>query len=123
MPAAILTQGMTAIVTAVSNLVTHVAITDDTVAFSASQTVINPTGGTTTTVVDATTIDKTIVITGTTEFTDTVINTIGAAKGTATTGAGTDTLTRSVRGAGLGIGVQSGDVFEVGVRLVITDAS
>jgi hypothetical protein len=131
MPAAILTQGMTAIVTAVSNLVTHVAVTDDTAAFAVGQTVINPTGGTTatrteaatTTVVDATTIDKTIVITGTTEFTDKVINTIGAAKGTGTTGAGTDTLTRSVRGAGLGIGVQSGDVFEVGVRLVITDAS
>ena len=50
-------------------------------------------------------------------------NAVWPAPGAATTGAGTDTLTRSVRGAGLGIGVQSGDVFEVGVRLVITDAS
>jgi hypothetical protein len=131
MAAAILTQGLTAVVTAVSTLVTHVAITTDSAAFAVGQTVANPTGGgqtvltqpATTTVVNANTINKTVTITGSTQFTGLVINSISAAKGTGTTGAGTDTLTRSVRGSGLGIGVQAGDVFTVGVQLVVTDAS
>ena len=131
MAAAILTQGLTAVVSAVSALVTYVAVTDDSVAFAVGQTVVNPTAGTTTvltqaattTVVNATTVNKTVTITGATQFTGKVINCISAAKGTGTTGAGTDTLTRSVRGAGLGLGVQSGDVFTVGVQLVVADAS
>jgi hypothetical protein len=36
---------------------------------------------------------------------------------------GTDTLSRSLRGAGLGIGVQSGDIFTIGVRVQIQDNS
>lgn len=131
MSAAILTQGLTAILTAVSGIVTQIAVTDDSVAFAVGQTVANPTAGSTTvltqaattTAVNATTVNKTVTITGSTQFTGKVINCICAAKGTGTTGAGTDTLTRSVRGSGLGIGVQSGDVFQVGVQLVVADAS
>lgn len=131
MAAAILTQGLTAVVNAVSALVTHVAVTTDSTAFSVGQTVANPAGGgtsvltqsATTTVVNPTTINKTVTITGSTQFTGLVINSISAAKGTGTVGAGTDTLTRSVRGSGLGIGVQDGDVFTVGVQLAVTDAS
>lgn len=131
MPLAILQQGKTALRDTFATLVTHIAVTDDTAAFAIGQTVANPTGGATTvltkassqTVVDANTIDETITITGATEFTGKVINTICTAKGTGTTGAGVDTLSRSVRGAGLGIGVQSGDVFTVGVRATIADNS
>jgi hypothetical protein len=130
MAASIYTNGLNAVVTAVSGLVTHVAISTDSTAFAVGQTVMNPSGsGTvrveaaTTTVVDAVTVDKTITITGTDEFTDLTINSIGFLKGTAATGGGTDTLGRIVRGAGLGIGVQSGDVFVVGCRLSITDQS
>ena len=131
MAIAILTQGLTAMRDSIATLVTHIAVTDDGVAFAVGQTVANPTGGSTTvltkaatlTVVNATTVDKTISITGATEFTGKVINSISAAKGTGTTGAGTDTLTRSPRTAGLGIGVQSGDVYTVGTRHSVTDVS
>lgn len=60
---------------------------------------------------------------GTSEFTGKVINCIGAGKGASMSVDGTDTLTRSVRGSGLGIGVQAGDSFTVGLRLIVTDAS
>jgi hypothetical protein len=131
MALAILQQGKTAIRDSVATLISHIAVTDDGTAFSISQTVANPAGGATTvltkaatqTAVDANTMDETITITGATEFTGKVINCICAAKGTGTTGAGTDTLSRSPRTAGLGIGVQSGDVYTVGVRSTTTDAS
>ena len=131
MPLAILQQGKTAIRDSVATLISHIAVTDDGTAFAIGQTVANPAAGATTvltkaatqTVVDANTMDETITITGATEFTGKVINCICAAKGTGTTGAGTDTLSRSPRTAGLGIGVQSGDVYTVGVRSTTTDAS
>lgn len=142
--AAILTQGATSIRDALKTLITHIAVSDDTQAFSAADTGINPAAGATSTHVEAatdadvdgSTFDSTIVITGATEFTGKVINCIGAAKGTAiraATGAGgthtgggtvgTDLLTRSVRQAGLGIGVQSGDTQTVGVRTQVQDNS
>lgn len=149
MAASILNQGETAIRDAVKSLVTHVGISDDTQAFAAGDTGINPgagststwvkstsTGGGAETNVDFQTVDYTITIDGTTEFTNKVINSIGVAKGLGirqATGAGgthgggsvvgTDALTRSLRSAGLGIGVQAGDSFTIGVRLKHEDNS
>lgn len=145
MSASILNQGETAIRDAVKSLVTHVAISTDTTAFAAADTGINPGAGSTSTWVKATaaetnvdfqTVDYTISIDGTTEFTNLVINCLGVAKGVGVrqaTGAGgthgggsivgTDCLTRTLRGAGLGIGVQAGDSFTIGVRLKHEDNS
>jgi len=128
---AFLTQGLTNIRDAIrgtaGNYITHVGVSDDTVAFSAAQTALNPTAGATAnliktmtaTVVDTVTIDYTMSIDGTTEFTGKVINTIGALKGATRT----DAMSRTVRGSGLGIGVQSGDTFTVGVRIIVTDTT
>lgn len=139
---AILTQGLTARRDAFKTLVTHVVVADDSTAFSLAHTGINPSAGSTSTHVesatkadvDATTEDYTIVITGATEFTGKNILAIGVAKGLAirsATGAGgthtgggtvgTDTISRSVRT--LGIGVQSGDTFTIGVRAQEQDNS
>lgn len=131
MAPAILQQGKTAMRDSIATLISHIAVTDDGTAFSLGQTVANPAAGATTvltkasteTVVDANTKDETITITGASEFTNKVINCICAAKGTGTTGAGTDTLSRTPRTAGLGIGVQAGDVYTIGVRSALTDAS
>lgn len=142
MPAAILNQGKTAIRDALKTLVTHVAVSDDNAAFAAAATGVNPSAAATSTHVeaaadtdvDANTFDATITIDGTTEFTGKSIFAIGVAKGLgvrAATGAGgvhtgggivgTDQITRSVRT--LGIGVQAGDVFTIGVRLQVQDNS
>lgn len=142
MAAAILVQGKTAIRDALKTLITHVCVSDDTTAFADTQTGINPNGtGTSTHVetatdadVDGNTFDSTITITGASEFTDKSIFSIGVAKGSAirqATGSGgthtgggtvgTDTLTRAVRA--LGIGVQSGDTFTIGVRSQVQDNS
>lgn len=142
MAAAILDQGKTAIRDSLKTLVTHVVVSDDTAAFGGTQTGINPTAGSTSTHVetatdadvDASTFDSTITITGASEFTDKSIFSIGVAKGSAirsATGAGgthtgggtvgTDCLTRSVRT--LGIGVQGGDTFTLGVRVQVQDNS
>jgi hypothetical protein len=143
MAAAILTQGLTALRDNLKTFVTHIGVSDDTTAFALSQTVINPGGGALSTHgevsteanVDATTFDATIDIDGTTEFTGKVINTIAIGKGAAMRGAstgthtgtpltvGTDCVTRSLRGAGLGIGVQAGDAFTIGVRVKVEDNS
>lgn len=148
MSAAILNQGETFIRDTVKAAITNVTISDDTTAFAASSTGINPGAGTTSTHaapatkadVDFQTEDYTFVLDGTSFFTNKVINSIGVAKGTAVrqatgtggthtvqpagaTTVGTDTITRSVRGAGLGIGVQAGDTFTVGVRLAHQDNS
>lgn len=142
MAAAILDQGKTAIRDQLKSLITHVVVSDDQTAFAANQTGINPgAAGTSTHVeaatdtdVDASTFDSTITITGATEFTNKVIYSIGVSKGTAIRSAagaggthtgggtvGTDTLTRSVRT--LGIGVQDGDTFTLGVRSQVQDNS
>lgn len=142
MAAAILNQGKTSIRDALKTLITHVCVSDDTTAFSLTHTGINPAAAATSTHVEAATdadvdgntFDSTITITGTTEFTDKSIFAIGVSKGLGVrqaTGAGgthtggsivgTDTLTRSVRT--LGIGVQSGDTFTLGVRVQVQDNS
>lgn len=142
MSAAILNQGKTAIRDSLKTLITHVCVSDDQDTFDAADTGINPTAGSTSTHVetatdtdvDGNTFDSTITITGATEFTDKVIYSIGVAKGAgirSATGSGgthtgggtvgTDCMTRSVRT--LGIGVQSGDTFTLGVRTQVQDNS
>lgn len=143
MSAAILTQGKTAIRDSVKTLVTHCGVSDDTTAFSAAHTVINPGGGSLSTHGEASTdsdvgadaFDAVMTIDGTTEYTNKVINTISVGKGAAMRGAstgthtgtpltvGTDCLSRSLRGAGLGWGIQAGDSATIGVRLTVEDNS
>lgn len=125
MARAILDKTRTDVRDLVKGLVTHVGLSTDSTAFAAGQTVLNPGGGTnliktaTKSNFDAFTFDATITVNGDTEFTGLVINTVGACKG----GAAGDAMTRSVRGAGLGIGVQAGDNFTIGPRWGNTDAS
>jgi len=142
MPAALLTQGITAIRDSLSTLITHVTFSDATLAFSAAHTGINATDtnksvlvkAATDTVIDAATIDSLVTIDGTTEFTSKSIFSIGVSKGLAVlqtalgTGTGygsptvgTDTLSRTVRT--LAIGVQPGDSYSLGIRSTVTDQS
>jgi hypothetical protein len=128
MSAAILDQGKTAIRDALKTLVTHLSFASDSTAFSGAQVVVNPSGaGTvltkaaTKTDVDGSTVDFTAQINGTTEFTNGQIATLALAKGTAVTGAGRDTLTRTVRSQT--IGVQAGDLYTLGVRATVQDNS
>ena len=126
MAAAILTQGISHIRDAIAAKFTHVGVATDTTAFSISQTAIDPAnaGGAnflvkarSTSNVNALTVDLTMTITGATEFTGKNIYTVGVLVGTARTDAGS----RSVRAQP--IGVQSGDVFTVGVRIAVSDVS
>lgn len=143
MAAALLTQGKTAYRDSLKSLVTHVGVSDDSTAFAAGQTVINPGGGTASTHGETSTdtdvgtdaFDAVMTISGTTEFTNKSIMTIAIGKGAAMRGAssgthtgtpltvGTDCLSRSVRPTGLGIGVIAGDELTVGVRSTIEDNS
>ncbi len=124
MPAAILDQGRTAIRDSLKTLVTHIGLSTDSTAFNATQTALDPTGSGTNLIkastevdVSASSFDATISVNGTTELTGQTIRTIAAMNGSARTNA----LTRSVRGAG--IGVEAGDVFTIGLRFAISDAS
>ncbi len=120
---AILARGRTAMRDALKTLITHVGISTASDAFADGQTVIDPTAGTnliktsTETDVDGNTFDATMTVTGATEFTNLTIRTIGVLNG----GLRTDILTRTVRA--LGIGVQDGDVYTVGVRVAVQDSS
>lgn len=124
MPAAFLDQGKTSIRDTMKTLVTHVGLAADSTAFAANQTALNPSAaGTvlikpaTKTDVNGSTFDATVGIDGNTEFTDQYINTIGAMSGSARTNA----LSRSVRT--VGIGVQAGDTYTLGLRLAVEDNS
>jgi hypothetical protein len=142
MALAFLNQGKTSVRDSLKTLVSHVTGADDNTAFLATHTGINPSGGSTSTIVkpttnvnvDGNTFDANFTIDGTTEFTNKFLLVIGVAKGlgvrqvagsggTHTGGGvvGTDTISRSVRT--LGIGVQSGDIFTVGNRLEVQDNS
>lgn len=142
MSAALLTQGKTSIRDALKTLVSHVVVSDDSAVFGVGNTGINPTAGSTSTHVeastdsdvDASTADFTITINGASEMTGKSILSIGIAKGTAirqATGAGgthtgggtvgTDTISRSVRT--LGIGVESTDTYTLSVRAAVEDNS
>jgi len=127
MAAAILDQGKTNIRDAIrgvaGNAVSHVAVSTASDAFAANQTAYDPTAGTnlikaaTFTVVAFDTLDCTISINGTTEFTGLSIRTIGMGKGPLRT----DAISRSVRS--VGIGTQAGDTFTIGVRYQVADNS
>lgn len=124
MALAILTQGKTAIRDSLKTLVTHVGVSTDNTAFAVGQVALNPSGAGTNLIkasteadVDTSTFDATITINGTTEFTGLTINTIGILNGALTSNA----LSRSVRTAG--IGVQTGDLFTIGVRVAVQDNS
>src|SRR3990167_10524201 len=142
MSAALLTQGKTSLRDSVKTLVSHVVVSDDSAAFAVGNTGINPTAGSTSTHVeastdsdvDASTADFTITINGATEMTNKSIFSIGVAKGTAirqATGSGgthtgggtvgTDTISRSVRT--LGIGIESTDTYTLSVRGAVEDNS
>lgn len=126
MPAAIVTQGKTSIRDALKTLITHVGVSEDSTAFSAAHTTIDPAGdvaasrlikASTEVDVDASTFDATMTITGSTEFTGKTIRTVSILGGATRA----DILTRTVRSGP--IGVQAGDVFTIGVRVAVEDNS
>jgi hypothetical protein len=124
--AAILTQGLTTIRDALkTSFSPQIGLSDDSVAFSAAQTTLNPTGGTTVTLiqasthanVNATTWTSTVTVNGTTQLTGKNIYTIGACL----TSAATSAQSRTVRTNP--IGVQAGDLFTIGIQGAVTDQS
>lgn len=126
MPAAILTQGKTAIRDTLKTLVSHVGVATDTTAFDVAQTALDPANGgaanllikaSTEADVDAATFDASITIDGTTEMTGKAIATIGICDGATRT----DALTRTVRSQT--IGVQAGDSYTIAVRVAVEDNS
>ncbi len=142
MSVALLNQGFTMIRDDLKTRVTHVTLSDATVAFSAAHTGINGTDTNKSVLVKASTdsdvgttgFDASITIDGTTEFTNKTIWSIGVADGTGVlqtalgtgTGygspvSGTDTISRTVRSQG--IGVQAGDTMTIAVRSTIEDNS
>lgn len=125
MASSLLTQGLTAVRDSTKTLVTHVGVATDQTAFSASQTALDPANGgasnylikaSTEANVDGVTFDATMSINGDSEFTNKTIWTVGVLNGSARTNA----LSRTVRTQG--IGVQAGDSFTIGVRVVVSDA-
>ncbi len=132
MAAAILNQGKTSIRDNLKAIFLRVAVSDDSVAFAASQTTVNPTAGATVvlnkvatatdqTGIDLFTTDYTITLDAAvdTTFVGKVINTISICTGAAATTA----ISRIVRASGLGIGFTTGDVYTVGVRSIAQDNS
>lgn len=130
MAAAILDQGKPNLRDALrgvaGNFISHVGLATDATAFAAGQLAVDPANGgganllikaASYTVVDASTLDVLISVTGATELTNKTIFTISLCKGAART----DAITRSVRSQG--IGVQDGDVFNVGARVKVEDNS
>lgn len=113
------------------NSVSHVGVATDTTAFNDSQTVLDPAnGGAANFLIKAATAtdadagsppdiqtDFTISINGDTEMTNKNISTLGLQKGSART----DNISRTVRSNP--IGVQAGDLYTIGVRAVVIDAS
>lgn len=122
MPAALLTQGRTAIRDALKTLVSHVGIATDSTAFAAGQTTLNPSGAGTNIIkpstevdVDASTFDASISVSsadGTGLF-----RTVGVLNGAAAANA----LSRSVRTNG--IGIDAGDSYTIAVRAAVQDNS
>lgn len=122
--AAILTQGLNALLVHLRTEITHVGVSDDTTAFSAAQTRLDPTGtannliaAATNSNVDNDTDDYTINVTSA-NYGGNTIYTIGAMSGSAAT----DAISRSVRTNGIGVDA-SGDDFTVGVRFSVSDQS
>jgi hypothetical protein len=124
MALALPTQGITKIRDSIGTLATHVGISTNQSAFSTADTVINPGGSgtnliktSTVTTVNPSTVDVTMDITGSSEFTDLEIWTISVLDGATAS----DIISRFVRT--VSIGCQAGDVFTIGARLAVADAS
>jgi hypothetical protein len=103
---------------------THVGISTNSTAFSTGDTLINP-GGTGTNLIKTSTvaavspavIDVTMTVTGSSEFTGLEIWTISLLDGPNAD----DIFSRFVRD--VSIGVQTGDVFDIGARVGVADGS
>lgn len=126
MPAAIYTVGRTAIRNLLkTGFSPSIGVSDDQADFAAGQTSVNPTGGATTalvktatiTDVDANTYDATITINGTTEMTDKNIYSISACTSNSSAAAQSRTVRTNP------IGVQTGDLFTLGLRIGNADNS
>ncbi len=102
-----------------------IGVSDDSAAFAAGQTSVNPTGGATVSLVktatianvDVTTYDATITINGNTEMTNKNIYSISACVSNSAASA----QSRTVRSNP--IGVQAGDLFTLGLRISNADNS
>jgi hypothetical protein len=124
MATALPTKGLGKLRDAVGAKTDHVGISTNSTAFSLSDTVINP-GGTgtnlikTSTVVNVagsdTDVDVTMTVAGSTEFTDLQIWTISLLDGPNAA----DIISRYVRT--VSIGVQAGDLFDIGARVGISE--
>jgi hypothetical protein len=123
---AILDQGKTAVRDALKSLVTHVGVATDQTTFDSTQTALDPANGGSANLlikasseadVNPSTFDATMTIDGDSEFTGKTIWTVGVLNGSLRTNA----LTRTVRS--VGIGVQAGDSFTIGVRVAVEDNS
>ena len=129
MSAAVLNQGLTSIRDALKTLFSpYVFVSDDSTAFSATQTSGNPAGGSTVFLAKSATIanvdGKTYTATisvggGDATIVGKSIYTVGASLGVTNTQA----QSRTVRGAGLGIGVQTGDAYTIGIQVAVADNS
>jgi len=126
MPAAIYTVGKTAIRDLLkTGFSPSIGLSDDNTPFAASQTSVNPAGGTTTALVktatianvDDSTYDATISVNGTTELTGKNIWSISAC----TSNAANAAKSRTVRANS--IGVQAGDLYTIGLRIGTADNS
>ena len=126
MSAAIYTVGKTAIRDLLkTGFSPSIGVSDDNAAFAVGQSSVNPTGGVTTALVktatiadvDASTYDATISINGTTEMTGKNIYSISPC----TSNAANAAKGRVVRSNP--IGVQTGDLYTVGLRIATADNS
>lgn len=125
MAASFLTQGITALRDALKAKFINIGLSDDSIAFNASQATLNPTGGSTVTLIKAATwVDLsttsargTVSINGSTELTGKNIYTVGLCSGATPATAGS----RNVRSQP--IGVQAGDNFTIGIDGALSDIS
>jgi hypothetical protein len=126
MPAAIYTVGKTTIRDLLkTGFSPSIGLSDDSAAFAVGQTSVNPTGGATTALVktatiadvDASTYDATISVNGTTELTGKNIYSISAC----TSNSAAAAKSRTVRSNP--IGVQTGDLYTIGLRIAVADNS
>lgn len=126
MAAAIFTTGLTTIRDLLkTGFAQNIGLSDDSLAFANTQTTLNPTAGTTVTLIkagtitniNATTFTSTISVNGTTELTGKNIFTIGPCTTLLNTGAqGRYVRTNS-------IGVQAGDSYTIGLQIATADNS
>jgi hypothetical protein len=121
---AIHSQGINKILVRLRGLLTHVGVSTDSTAYAIGQTRLDPSAtgvnliaSATQANVDNATDDYTITVTSA-NYGGNTIRTIGAMDGAAAT----NNISRSVRTNGIGV-ESAGDVFNIGVRAVVTDQS